>query len=193
MYAQITDLPRPVQSALESVGYHRKDIRVEASPTVILGNTAYGDGYQAFTTLVNLDTGETQTVKGSWGGPNMFNPNNAVDNDQQSYTLPPYGVVIKGQRGGGKPVYATLHIPASMVDRMLPAPGPELTKEEKDALYCHDSIKGGQYRKDELRRRNVSEATISAMIERGYLKRNRAGATSITTEGKNARGDYRGW
>ena len=54
-------------------------------------------------------------------------------------------------------------------------------------LYCFAAIKGGEYRRDEMRRRNVSAATVDSLVERGYLKRNRAGATQITTQGKNAR------
>jgi hypothetical protein len=190
-YVLVKDLPAPVVAALESVGYGRKDIEVKASTTVTLGSGA-GNGSRAFVVLVDLTSGRSVTQQGSWGGANMFDRSNPVDNDHNSYPLPPNGVAITGQRGGGQPVYARLNVPASMVDRILPAAGPELSPEERDALYCHKSIKGGQYRRDELARRRVSAATVDAMVERGYLARNRAGATSITTDGKNALGDYRG-
>jgi hypothetical protein len=79
-----------------------------------------------------------------------------------------------------------------MVDRMLPTRGEQVSKVELDALYCHHAITGGQYRRDELARRAVPAETVDALVSRGLLARNRAGATSITTAGKNAVGDYRG-
>lgn len=185
MYATVKDLPAPVIRALESVGYGRKDIRVEASTTVELSGSG-GNGYQAFVTLVNLATGAHETRWGSWGGANMFNRDNPVDNDHGRYELPANGVAVRGSRGGGHPVYATLLVPASMVDRMLPAPGADLTETEREALSIFKGYKGGAYRRDALNRANVTPEIIDGLVSKGLLSRNRAGATAITTDGKNA-------
>lgn len=191
-FVRIAELPDPVRAALKSVDYGRADIAVEVATEVVLSSSG-GKGSRAFASLVNLATGQHVTSWGSWGGQNPFTPGNAVDNDSNAYPLPPEGVAIRGSVGGGRPTYAVIVVPASMTDRILPAPPAELTKAERDALYCFACIKGGQYRRDELARRRVAPATVDAMVERGYVKRNAAGAGSITTEGRNAMGDYRGY
>lgn len=98
-----------------------------------------------------------------------------------------YGVDITGQRGGGRPVFATLHIPAAMRSMILPAATDDapLTEDEERVIYAHRSLKGGHYRREYLERHRVSPDAIDAMIERGYVTRNRAGATAITTAGRN--------
>jgi hypothetical protein len=90
-------------------------------------------------------------------------------------------------------VWAQLHIPAAMTAKILPAAPAELTADERNALYCHHGIKGGQYRRDELRKRNVPASVIDDLVSQGWLKRNKAGAVQITTDGKNALGNYRGF
>ena len=122
----------------------------------------------------------------------MFNRHNPVDNDNHPYPLPPNGVIILGSVGYPQ-TSAILHVAPALMGRMLPAAAVEVSKEDKDALYCFASIKGGEYRRDELRRRNVRPATVDQLVERGFLKENRAGARQITTAGRNALGDYRGY
>lgn len=190
-WAKLTDLPDSVRAALKSVDYGRADIRVEVSANVVLSSSG-GKGARHFAILVNLTTGEYRTTWGSWGGQNPFTPGNAVDNDANSYPLPDNAVAIRGAHIGGQPTYAVIHIPASMTARMLPAPPAELTQEEKDGLYCYGSIKGGAYRREELARRRVSAACVDTLVERGFIKRNKAGAGAITTDGRNALGGYRG-
>lgn len=184
-YVTVTDLPAPVIGALKSVGYGKKDIRVEAAERVTLSSAGQA-GCRAFVTLVNLTTGQHSTTYGSWGGANMFNPANPVDLDDNSYPLPADGVAIRGSMGGGQPVHASLHIPASMVARMLPGPAVDLSHVERQALQCYVTLKSGQYRQDALRRANVTTDVIDGLVTRGFLARNRAGAISVTTAGKNA-------
>jgi len=192
-HVDVKDLPDLIQTALKAVEYGRKSIEVRTSTSVILSNAGSGNGTQAFTVLVNFTTGQYEVIRGSWGGVNMFDRANPVDNDTNSYPLPPDGAAITGVRGGGHPVWAQLHIPAAMRARVITAgPPPELPKVEMDALYCHSAIKGGSYRREELRRRKVPASVIDGLVERGLLKRNKAGATTITTAGLNARGSYRG-
>lgn len=191
-YVTVKELPEPVRAALEAVGYRRSDVEVLVAPSVVLSNAGSGSGRQAFTALVNLSDGRHHLTWGSWGGANMFNTSNPVDLDDRPYTLPVDGVAITGSRGGGHPVWATVYVPASAAERMLPGPREALPTAERDALYCHKAITGGAYRRDELRRRNVGPDTIDALVLRGLLKRNKAGSVQITTAGKNALGDYRG-
>jgi hypothetical protein len=191
-YVDVKDLPDPVLNALKAVGYSRSNIEVRTEETVVLGTYGPGNGHQAFAALVNLDTGEHVVRRGSWGGINAFNRENPVDNDQNPYPLPPNGVAITGSRGGTSPTYATLHIPTTMVSRILTAgPTEELQQVEKDGLYCYACIRSGPYRREELKRRNVPAGVVDDLVTRGLLKRNGAGATQITTAGRNAVMGYR--
>lgn len=191
-YADVKDLPDVVKSALESVGYHRKNVEVKTCVSVQLGDSGSGGGQRSFTTLVDLANGKYTTSYGSWGGVNMFDRSNPVDNDEQQYPLPPNGAAIKGSIGGSHPVFAQIYIPAAMRSKILTAAVEPVPKVELDALYCHGRIKGGAYRRDELRRREVPARVVDDLVARGLLARNRAGATSITTAGRNALGSYYG-
>lgn len=190
-YAAVKSLPDAIQAALKTVSYAKADVQIVTSITVTLASS--GDaGRRGFATLVNLTTGNAETVRGSWGGQNMFNRTNPVDNDHNSYPLPDNGAAIVGSTGYGG-TYAVVHIPASMRAGILPAAPTQLTTEELDGLYAHKSLKSGPYRKEYLARKRVTAQALDALVTRGLLKRNAAGATSITTEGKNAVGDYRGY
>jgi hypothetical protein len=188
-YANVADLPDAVRRALDSVGYGRKDIEVRASATVNLSSSGFA-GARGFAILVDLSTGQHVTTWGSWGGPNMFDTDNPVDNDNHAYALPANGCAITGDSGGGKPTYAVIHVPASMVDRMLPSAGVELTASEKTALTAYKSLKSA-YRAAALERKGIGTDVVDSLVARGLLSRNKAGATTITTDGKNALGDHR--
>jgi hypothetical protein len=189
-YVAVRDLPTAVQSALESVRYGSADIRVVAAEKVYLGDAGAGDGVRAFTVLVDLDKGAHHTIMGSWGGQNMFDRTNPVDNDRNEYALPGNGAAITGSLGGGRPTYATLHIPASMTARILPTASETLPQDELDFLACYKGYTSA-YRKELFARRPESGAVIDRLVDKGLVKRNKAGATQITTAGKNAAGDHR--
>lgn len=191
MWVIVKDLPDCVRAALAAVEYGRTDIEVQATETAVLSGGA-SKGQRAFTLMVNLETGQREGRFGSWGGPNMFAKDNPVDLDTQVYPMPSNGVIIKGQTGYPR-TFATIYVSPAIMPKMITA-GPEtpLTQEERDALYCYRAIKGGQYRRDELRRRKVQPATVDALVSRGLLKSNRAGAVQITTDGRNAVGNYDG-
>lgn len=192
-YATIKSLPDSLRDTLKALDYGRGDIEIRTAESVTMSDSGWA-GRRAFAALVNLVTGQRQTIRGSWGGQNMFDRSNPVDNDSNAYPIPPNGAIITGSHGptstGG--TIAVIHLPASMRANVLPAPSEALTQAERDALYCHHVIVGGAYRRDELRRRNVPVETVDSLVTRGLLKRNKVGATSITTDGKNALGDYRG-
>jgi hypothetical protein len=185
MYVEVKTLVPAVQAALKSVRYGGRDIQVITADSVS-PSVAGGSGQRGFVTIINLTTGKSESMRGSWGGANMFNPNNTVDLDTGTYVIPTDGVVIKGTTGYPR-TFATLYTTA--MGKLLPAGTGDvetLNKEELNALYCHHGIKGGQYRREELSRRGVSQSAVDSLVDRGYLKRNRAGAVSITTKGKNA-------
>lgn len=186
MHIQVKELPQPLQDALKSVEYYAKDVAVEDKERTNV-NDYGGDGYQAFTCIVNLHTGRYETTWGSWGGPNMFNPHNAVDLDNKLYAIPVGGAVINGRRGGtARRTYASVYVHPDTLTPLLPA-SVDLTPVEKACLYAYDCLKSGPYRQQELLRAQVSSNLIESLVQRGFLKRNKSGSVQITTEGKNAR------
>lgn len=191
-YVKVADLPLGVRDGLESVDYGRKDIEIDIKTTVQL-SSASGEGRRGFVSLVDLATNRHQTMFGSWGGQNMFDRTNPVDNDNKSYALPGNGCAIVGVQGGGQPTWAKIYVPSSMTQRILAAPVTEVSDIEKAALGCYKSLKSGPYRQDALRRNQVTDAVIDDLVTKGLLKRARNGATQITTEGKNAAGSYRAY
>jgi hypothetical protein len=192
LHLLVKSLPQVIQAQLNTHGYQKADIPVRVTDSVRLneyGNA--GKGSRGFTTIINLDTKEVRTEFGSWGGANPFE-SRAVDHDETPYALPVNGVVIQGAVGGYG-TFGTLYIPQGSpieIPKELPV---TLTDVEQAALYCHHSIKGGQYRREELRRFGVPQSVVDSLVERGFLKRNTAGAIQITTLGKNSRDGKSYW
>lgn len=186
MHIEVTQLSPIVRAALKSVGYGAADIGVEATETVEARTTA-NDGARGFMLALNLETGERKTFTGDWGGSGLGR--NPIDYTDERVTIPEHGIVVKGSTGYPR-TFATIYAhPHAVGAYLLPSgePSAELSELEQQAIYCFAAIKGGEYRRDEMRRRGVDAETVDGLVDRGYLKRNRAGATQITTKGKNAR------
>lgn len=185
IHSKVKDLPETIQAALRSIGYHRQDITIEGRQDIDPGVVG-GAGRKGFCMIVNMTTGEKKTLFGSWGGSNMFNSGNQVDNDRKSYDIPPNFCVIKGSIGDK--TYASMYIRPSNMVMFLPAKV-ELEPRDRWLLYTFDALTSPGH-KDEWRRRNdpPSEDDLNRLASLGYLKRAKNGATSITTDGKNALG-----
>ena len=178
MISLVKDLPEILQSVLRGVGYHRADIalHVRESESVFCGG---GAGQCAFAVLVNLATGETKHFSGSWGGSNMFSPDNQVDNDTTCYPMLPDLAVVLGSTGNR--TYAQITIGPGNVIKALPAPS-DLADEEKRVLAVFRAYKPA-FRKSALGKRLDM---VESLLSRGYLTRNKAGATQLTTAGRAA-------
>jgi hypothetical protein len=187
MYIDVRECPPHVRAALEAIGYGARDIELVAAESFSPYSEA-GKGSRGVCVIVNLATGEREQLRGSWGGSNPF-ARTLVDDSQELVPMPANAAVIKGQTGYPR-TFARILVHPDALPRLLPAAEQDrdaLTDAEQQAIYCFAAIKGGAYRRDELARRNVSAATVDDLVARGYLKRARNGATSITTRGKNAR------
>jgi hypothetical protein len=187
MHVEVKELSPVVRKALEGVSYGARDIEIIPARTVE-PTVAGGKGQRGFATFINLDTGQSERVMGSWGGSNPWSES-PVDGSNEKIAIPINGAVIKGTMGHPR-TYAWIYAHPTAVGAYLLPSGEDketLTDEEQNALYCFGAIKGGEYRRDEMRRRNVRESTVDSLVERGYLKRSKNGATQITTRGKNAR------
>jgi len=182
-YSVRTDtLPESIRSALKSVEYYAKDIEIQGKETESVMCYTSGDGRRGFVLIVNLDTGECQSMQGSWGGSNMFNPTNAVDLNDQPYPMHSGVAVIKGTTGYPR-TFASITLHSSNITPLLPTVDPTLTDDEKRMLAEFRSLKPA-YRT--MSKSKAGEAMVASLVSRGYLKQNKAGATQITTEGKNA-------
>lgn len=186
MYVEVKQLGSALRAALDSVNYGATDVSVEPAES-IEPHVSGGSGQRGFVIVVNVETGEFHGLRGSWGGSNIGNPTNPVDLSSDKIDIPPNGAVIKGTTGHPR-TFAWVFAHPEAFGKYLPSGVEEgLTEVEQQALYCFGAIKGGEYRRDEMRRRGVTVEVVDVLVARGYLKRNRSGATQITTKGKNAR------
>ncbi len=187
LYVPVRELPDSLRAALSSVGYGRADIEVEARDSVS-PRVGGGEGKRGFVLIVDLATGRTEEKLGSWGGSNMFNPANAVDLDGNDYAIPEGVAVIKGTQGHPR-VFAALYLSPVNVAKMLPGPA-ETTERERYLLDCYAGLTSAGRKEHWARRRGTAptEAELDALVARGFVTRNRAGADAITTAGRNARG-----
>lgn len=183
MYVKTNTVPEPLSKILRRIGYNHPDIRIDAAEKVSVFNTG-GAGRRAFAIAVNFLTGEEKEIQGSWGGANIGNPDNPVDFDRGPQPVPPNGAIIIGSNLGYS-VVASIHLNRENLPKWLPPGNHDLSDREKSILRAFRSLTSAG-RKDEFREMRVSEDELLSLIQRNYLKRNSAGATSITTLGKNA-------
>lgn len=117
-----------------------------------------------------------------------FSGANPIDTGER-VDIPVNGAIVKGSTGGNAPTFARITVHPDNLAKLLPSGDePELSETMLKALAVYRSIKGG-HRAEYLKRYGVTDADVDMLVSDGYLKRNRAGATSITTLGKNAVGN----
>jgi len=184
----VKDLPASVKSALSDLGYGRRDIEVSAATTFSFQSFA-DDGKRDFTCIVNMETGQSKTTKGSFGGPNPYTRGNLVDSDDRNHPIPLNAAIIQGSEGGGRPVYATIKVHPDNMATLIPAQI-ELSREEKLAITILDSLKPG-YRGEYFQRYDLGlykgdNPLIKGLVDKGLVKVTGTGI-QITTAGKNAR------
>ena len=178
-HVDLKDLPRPLQDALRSVGYRKASIMVTPMNSVSLGGGG-GDGQRAFAIAVDLSTGKTSNViKGSWGGANMF-VDRSLDTSKP-YNIPENVAIINGSEGGH--LWATIYIHPDSMMKMLPG---DSGVSERESSILRAATYMSAYKKELFQKLKVTPEEIKSLADRGYLKVNKAGATSLTTKGKNA-------
>lgn len=188
IHVETKTLPDSLQRALRAIGYGRADIGVRPTESYTQWAPS-GQGQRAFTMAVNLATGDRTVAQGSWGGPNMFNPSNAVDLDSELRPLPPGFAIVQGTQGY-KPS-ATVMIHPSNAAPLLPATA-ELSEREQYLVNVFVGL-NSHGRKEHFARRSgehggpPSEVELLALADRGFITRNKAGAVAVTTAGRNAR------
>jgi hypothetical protein len=173
-------LPGVLRKALKDVGYRSRDISVVPQVRVNL-NPYAGDGERGFAVLVNLSTGATKTVHGDWGG---YSPAGgpSIDRDRGEHPLPRDGVAIVGS-SGGRGTYATIYVHPDSVVPLLPG---DVEMTDREAGILRSMGYTSSYRKELFADMKVQPSDVDALVKRGWIARNKAGALSLTTAGKNA-------
>lgn len=187
----VKNLPPTIRQALGSIGYYSADIQVAATEEITPTPHAYGDGYQGVGVILNLATGYYKVLHTSWGGPNPFQKTVGDATTEQAVKLTENMAIVHAQKGGSRGTChgATIYVSPATLTPMLP-PKAQTTEMDQRILYCLACLKSFA-RKEEMQRAGVTEAHVVSLIERGLAKRNKAGALSITLEGKNARDERR--
>lgn len=183
MFAKVSDLPVSLRNALAALHYTRSDIEISARERTSI-QVGGGDGKRGFACLVDMAAGTHTVSWGSWGGANAFNPRNAVDCDSTEYDIPTHGAVISGTTGGGRPVYATITVHPASLAPLLPA-APAVTAIEAKVLAIYAQLKSSA-RGEYLAQIPDAGVIVDSLVSRGFLDRNKAGATKITTTGRNS-------
>lgn len=186
-YVKVSDLPTSIQNALVSAGFHRKDIEVRVEEK-FEPRPQSAQGRKGFCAACRLDdSNRFEITWGSFGGSNMFTK--TIDDFDGAVEIPEGVAFVTGlsNAGTGYPGFATIHVgPKNMVPALM-APKSNVTEREAKILCIFKSLKSGA-RKEYLGRMKATDAEVAVLVERGYLSQNKAGATSITTEGRNAAG-----
>ena len=193
MYVNVKGLPDHIKRACKLLGHNRESIncvRVNEVSKVYHGNT----GSRGVFSLVGIESGVLETVYGSWGGPNCL-VSSPVDEFEGNVKLPDGIVALKGSTGHLN--LLTLYASESTMAMLPQGQTEELTSIEKVVLYAHASLKGGKYRKEFYQRHRMTAAqldlTLSSLAGKELIKINKAGASSITTNGRNAIDGVREW
>lgn len=186
-YIKVSELPESIKRALSSAGYFGKDIRVEVKERME-PRPPSADGRKGFVAICRLDDSNEFEIRwGSFGGINPFTK--TVDNIEGVIDIPRDVAIVTGlsSAGTGYPAYATIHVsPMNMNPTLLPASS-DLSDREKMILAIFKMLKSSA-RPGYLKEMKATNEEIEGLISRGFLKRNKAGAISITTEGKNNAG-----
>ncbi len=184
-YMKVSELPPSIQKGLGMAGYCRKDVEVCVQETFFTRPPS-GRGRRGYVVACRLDdTEECKITWGSFGGSNMFTK--TIDDSDESVEIPRDIAFISGMGSGGTgyPASATIYIsPKNMNPQLLP-PTTNVSEKEAKILGVFKGIKSS-YRKEYLERLGATASEIDSLVARGFLSRNKAGATSITTEGRNA-------
>jgi hypothetical protein len=181
-YVSTRELPPSIREARAKVDYHRPDIAIQTAERASIQDPG-SDGRKGFALMVDIATGERRELWGSWGGANAFNPTNPVDLDRTDHELRPGQALILGSIGY-RGTWASVTVHPSTIAPLLPS-GDEVSELEAGILGVYRSYKSSA-RPEYLARMGAGPEMIDSLVSRGYLKRNRAGATQITTKGKNS-------
>ena len=186
-YVSIKELPPALIRPLKEVGYGRRNIEVISAQKYSAGMGGEA-GLKSFTIPVDMASGRYKIMWGSWGGANMFSPQNQVDLDTKSHPIPLNGAVIQGSTGGGRPVWAQILVSPDNLQNLIPS-GDEATLTGDESKALHIMGYKSSYRKDGFLRENLGPYSlrnplILSLADKGMIKITGRGAR-VTLKGKN--------
>lgn len=191
IYLSPAQLPPIVLAAIKDAGCPvRSSIPCYVKETASM-HAASGEGCKGFATLIDLDSGDTRTVWGSWGGGNPFarGEHDSVDHDTTERPLPANGCVVKGYIGGAKGGRVSITIHPSRAAKLLPEQG-SVTERDRLLLAVYATL-NSRGRKEYFERHPShvpTQAELQSLAERGFIKLAKNGAVTITPDGRNNRG-----
>ncbi len=198
--ADVKSLPPQIQKMLKSIGFNGQRVDIKTAEEVSPFNAGW-EGRQALFVIFDLASGKVVTQKiGSFGGANMFNRDNQVDNDRNYYKIPDGAGVFEGYVGA---TFGSITInPRNMNAGLLPstAGGEELTREQ--LVFLHAAGLVSSYKKKQIndqlgntymytidRNKNKYEITKKglevwkSLVDKGLIKS--MTQMSRTTDGEN--------
>jgi len=182
MYSKVKDLPNIIQKALSNIGYNKSDIEILVRDKISPMN-AGSSGQKGFFTMINLATSDVKSISGSYGGSNIFNQDNIVDNCDQSVPLNDGVVALKGSTG--YKTFATLYVNNANVISTLP--NTEVTPRQRWILYAmHGLTSAGRKNEFARAKKPPTIEEFKALEAMGFITIAKNGSMRITTNGKNA-------
>jgi hypothetical protein len=185
MYVKTYTLPNHLQHKLNQIGYHKKEINIEAAESVNVMDCG-ATGCRSFFFPFSLSQGCGTTVYGSWGGPNPFETRQP-DIDNRDHVIPDGCGICRGSEGGTSPTRASIYIHPSAIAPLLPAVQ-ILTSRHRSILkqYKELTSAGRKYEWDYNPASKPLESEIDYLVDAKLLSRNKVGSIGITLDGKNA-------
>lgn len=168
-------------------GYTGRTCKIEIREQVSLSGGYWDGGSKTDYVLVDLATMRAAAPQVNLGAPPGF----GGVSSPPLVTLTSAAVIVAHSIFCGKDMGLTIYAaPGTMNPAMLPAPV-ILSVAEFAVLNAIAGLKSGPYRAETLGRVPQCESVIATLIERGFLKRSKVGATSISAAGRNARDSAR--
>ena len=213
---ELTDLPRVLRNRLPSIGIHRTvSVVVTESVSVFDPGSSGRRGFAYEIDLATGDWTVTMVGSWGGPNPFVKSPSAVDDSSAPPRAIAPGKCLIVGSEGSDR-VHGTVHIHPRTLDdypeiaRALAeteapcivhdecralgtlakacaaARSTGLTDRMRRILAIHRSLKAGKYRRNALKEAKVTTAEIDALVTSEHLTRNKAGAVTITTKGRNA-------
>lgn len=187
--AKTPEIKRIIDAARVN-GKRNGDVSIDEFRGPISMNSYWDGGSKDEFALVDLETLKT------WSMPTSHpyfdrRPNGERCGNLELSELPPNVCLVEGGYFCGKPATLKIRLRSENMARLLPKPGPSVSKRALDALNTIAGIKSS-YRAEEFRRAHLGtygadNPYVKELKKAGYVKINKAGAISVTTAGRNAR------
>lgn len=170
---------------------NRKDVKIAEFKGPMNVNSYWDGGTREEYKLYCLKTKKTVSIPESHPYFNRRKSGERMGNIECT-NIPKNYALICGGTFCGKPASVRILVHSANLQKLIPdTDSAMLSPECKSALEIICSIKGG-YRKDEFERAGLGDYSsanpnVLELAEYGYVKINKAGAVSVTVEGRNAR------